>query len=73
MGFSRLKSEVNVLSNSSFSAFRAKQKSEILFWAAIRIYSNKNNNKYQFKYKIKMSTNFKFNRRQIVYVYSKLQ
>jgi len=44
MGFSRLKSEVKVLSNSSFSAFRAKQKSEILFWAVIRIYSNKNNN-----------------------------
>lgn len=37
IGFSLLKSEVKVLSNSSFSAFRAKQKSEILFWAVIKI------------------------------------
>jgi len=43
-GFSLLKSAVNDLSNSSFSAFRAKQKSEILFWAVIKIYKIINNN-----------------------------
>lgn len=37
IGFSRLKFVVKVLSNSSFSAFRAKQKSDTLFCAVINI------------------------------------
>jgi len=36
-GFSLLKSVVKDLSNSSFSAFLAKQKSDILFCAVIKI------------------------------------
>jgi len=69
-GFSLLKSAVNDLSNSSFSAFRAKQKSEILFWAVIKIYKIINNNKYIFKIKM-LSANFKYNNTKLIF-YSKL-